>query len=82
MINIFVHSIYLYDDRFTLILNGSGQPITVEESLLEDMEAALDGGSSGSSMVADAPPIQLIRTLRNETVSYSLFMLACPLSKS
>ena len=59
LINIFVREIYLKDDRFTMILNGSGQPVEVSDILLEDIEAAFgespsDEGDS-SSLVADAP---------------------------
>ena len=60
LINIFVREICLKDDRFTMILNGSGQPVEVSDILLEDIEAAFgespsDEGDS-SSLVADAPP--------------------------
>ncbi len=60
MINIFVHSIYLYDDRFTLYLNGSNQPIVIEDILLDEVESAFDSHVSDkaecSSLIADAPP--------------------------
>ena len=60
LINIFVREIYLKNDRFTMILNGSGQPVQVNNILLDDIEAAFgespsDKGDS-SSLVADAPP--------------------------
>ena len=31
-LNIFLLAIYLYDDRFTLILNGSDTPITIDDT--------------------------------------------------
>ena len=42
IINIFVHSIYLYDDHFTLIINASKRPSSIENMPLDDIEAAFD----------------------------------------
>jgi len=60
IINIFVHSIYLYDDHFTLIINASRKPLSIENIPLEDIEAAFEGenGDMGgcSSMMNSAPP--------------------------
>ncbi|WP_300278901.1 hypothetical protein, partial [uncultured Subdoligranulum sp.] len=60
IINIFLRAIYLYDDRFTLILNGSDTPITIDDILLDEIEEGLEGGLTNcegcSSLVADAPP--------------------------
>ncbi len=62
IINIFLKAVYLYDDRFTLILNGSDKPITIDDALLDEIEEGLDGGTTGCNMcsplVADAPPIK------------------------
>lgn len=60
LINIFVREIYLYDDRFTLILNGSGQPITIDDILLDEIETVF-GNEAGhmensSPLVTAAPP--------------------------
>lgn len=55
IINIFLHSIYLKDDRFTLILNGGGKPITIDDILLDEIEADNENFEC-SHMVADAPP--------------------------
>ena len=43
IINIFVHSIYLYDDHLTLIINASNKPITIDNIPLDDIEAAFSG---------------------------------------
>jgi len=63
MINIFVRAIYLYDDKFTMVLSGSGRPIEIEDVLLGEIEDYFDSEVSGraecSSMVADAPPLIL-----------------------
>lgn len=60
IINIFLRAIYLYDDRFTLILNGSDTPITIDDILLDEIEEGLEGDLTNcegcSSLVADAPP--------------------------
>lgn len=60
LINIFVHSIYLYDDHFTMIINASKKPLTIDNIPLEDIESALEGEtdySEGcSSMTTPAPP--------------------------
>jgi hypothetical protein len=54
-INIFLRSIYLWDKKMTLILNGGGNPITIEDIPLDDIEAD-NAEFECSSMVADAPP--------------------------
>lgn len=62
IINIFLRAVYLYDDRFTLVLNGSDTPITIDDILLDEIEEGLDEDLSNhtlsSSLVADAPPMQ------------------------
>lgn len=40
IINIFVHSIYLYDDYFTLIVNASKKPLSIDNIPLDDIETA------------------------------------------
>ena len=67
IINIFVHSIYLYDDHFTLIINASKRPISIENIPLDDIEAAFEGENTNmegcSSMTTPAPPVASYRTL-------------------
>lgn len=43
IINIFVHSIYLYDDHFTLIINASKKPLSIDNIPLDDIEEAFEG---------------------------------------
>ena len=66
IINIFVHSVYLYDDHFTVIINASKRPLSIEDIPLGDIETALDcdvGSFCGcSSMTTPAPP-NLVRKL-------------------
>lgn len=60
IINIFVHSIYLYDDYFTLIINASKKPLNIDNIPLKDIEAAFSGDTYSSvqcsSMKPSAPP--------------------------
>ena len=61
IINIFVHSVYLYDDRFTVIINASNHPLSIDNIPLKDIEAAFSGDTytfdECSSMKTPAPPI-------------------------
>ena len=60
IINIFVHSIYLYDDNFTLIINASKKPLSIDNIPLDDIEVAFSGDTyhsdECSSMKTSAPP--------------------------
>lgn len=55
MINIFLRAVYLWDDKFTLILNGGRRPIRIEDIPLDDIEAS-NQEYERSNMVATAPP--------------------------
>ena len=72
IINIFLRAIYLYDDRFTLILNGSDTPITIDDILLDEIEEGLEGDLTNcegcSSLVADAPPKR--KDIRKDVLSF------------
>ena len=56
----FLNKIYLYDDKFRLVLNGSGQPVEIDNIMLDEIDDYFDSQISDSaecsSMVADAPP--------------------------
>ena len=60
IINIFVHSIYLYDDHFTMLINASGRPVSIEDIPLDDIEAAFEGSSDQmdgcSTLSTPVPP--------------------------
>ena len=68
LINIFVNSVYLYDDHYTLILNTGKKPISKENIPLEDIRAALNTETTAlskcSPMSASAPPNEIRRTDR------------------
>ena len=55
IINIFLNAVYLWDDKLTMILNGGDKPITIDDILLDEIEADNKAFVS-SSMVAEAPP--------------------------
>ena len=60
IINIFVHSIYLHDDHFTLIINASKKPLSIDNIPLDDIETAFEGETGASegcsSLSTPAPP--------------------------
>lgn len=60
IINIFLQAVYLFDDTFTLILNGSDKPIVIDDILLDEIEEGLDDDLANhnlcSPLVADASP--------------------------
>ncbi|MDR3278510.1 MAG: hypothetical protein LBT12_07025, partial [Oscillospiraceae bacterium] len=37
IVSIFLSAVYLYDDKFTLILNGGNAPMTISDELLDDI---------------------------------------------
>ena len=78
IINIFVHSVYLYDDHFTLIVNASRKPLHIENVPLADIESAFEGGEnidSCSSMPEGVPPnkVDSFDTRVSETIDLFLF---------
>ena len=60
IINIFVHSIYLYDDHFTLIINASKKPLSIDNIPLKEIEEAFEGENTEtdecSSLTSSVPP--------------------------
>ena len=58
IINIFVHSIYLYDDHFTLIINASKKPLSIDNVPLDDIESVFEGsgGASEGCSSLSTPP--------------------------
>ena len=60
IINILVHSVYLYDDHFTLIINASKKPVSVDNIPLEEIEEAFNTEKTCteqcSTMTSPAPP--------------------------
>ena len=67
LINIFVHSVYLYDDHFTLIINASKKSLSIDNIPLEDIEEAFNGEPEGkegcSSLMTPAPPKKMDGTI-------------------
>ena len=60
LINIFINRIYLYDDHYTLILNGGNRGVELENIPLEVLDSSAFNSISEqircSPLVADAPP--------------------------
>lgn len=59
IINIFVHSVYLYDDYFTLIINASRKPLSIENIPLDEIESSFSGDSNtykDCSLITDNVP--------------------------
>ena len=60
IINILVHSVYLYDDHFTLIINASKKPVSIDDIPLEEIEEAFNTDKTCteqcSTMTSPAPP--------------------------
>ena len=80
IINIFVHSIYLYDDHFTLIINASKKPLSIDNIPLDDIETAFEGEIGAlegcSSLSTPAPQkIRLIVLIREYLKLSTLFFL-------
>lgn len=71
IINIFLRAVYLWDDRFTLILNGGDRQIEINGSLLDEIEAD-NAAFLSSSLVADAPPTLTLYEPVRETYMFSL----------
>lgn len=73
IINIFVHSIYLYDDHFALIINASKKPLSIDNIPLDDIETAFEGETGAlegcSSLSTPAPP-QVHRNFDRITVDF------------
>lgn len=40
LINVFINSVYLYDDKITLVFNSSKTPVTINRNLLTDINAS------------------------------------------
>ena len=80
VINIFLNKIYLYDDKFRLVLNGSGQPVEIDNIMLDEIDDYFDSQISDSaecsSIVADAPPNQIPSIDKRNFVNRWFFV--CP----
>lgn len=58
LINIFVHSVYLYDDHFNIILNGSNKQLSINDIPIKSINKALkrDNNAEGSTIEDSVPP--------------------------
>ena len=51
LVTIFVNRIYLYDEYFTLILNGGNSTLTIENIPLKSIEYKFNSGNNGTFLV-------------------------------
>lgn len=56
IINIFVHSVYLYDDHFTIIVNTSKKPLSIDNIPLEEIDEAFEGENMQADGVSGRNP--------------------------
>lgn len=72
IINIFVNTVYLYDDRMTVIFNGADKTVSRKDIPLDDIESAFADFPHGecSSMKTSAPP-KTNGNFRKEVVVFS-----------
>lgn len=61
LISIFVNSVYLYDDRLTIVFNAGDEPVIVDDILLEEIEESVSDAQSLYSARFGSPKC-LIRT--------------------
>lgn len=63
LIAIFINEVYLYDDKVRIIFNATDRPITIDCSLLDEIESLENAGVSGSgrcSYMKDTAPPQFV----------------------
>ena len=77
IVNIFLRAIYLWDDRFTLILNGGDKPVTIEDIPFEEIEAS-NAEFECSRLVAPTPPTASCRTQDRKLRKLSLIHISEP----
>ena len=80
LINIFVHSVYLYDDHFTIIINASKKPLSIDNIPLDEIEEAFEGeneGPEGCSSMATPAPSEKSTHLSTKTMC-AFFNEICP----
>ena len=79
LINTFVHSVYLYDDHFTIIFNGGKGQISAENIPFKKIEKSIKSGEVGtnlcSAVVTSVPPnkVDSFDTIGIETIDLILF---------
>lgn len=74
IVNIFVHSIYLYDDHLTLIINASNKPVTIDDIPLDDIEVAFSGEKSAMEQCSNTSDIVPTKE-RLQTKRFAVFLI-------
>ena len=74
LINTFVHSVYLYDDHFTIIFNGGKVHISAENIPFKKIEKSLKSGKFGTNLcsvvVTSVPPKRM-----TTQIGWSFFLI-------
>lgn len=69
LINIFVHSVYLYDDHFNIILNGSNKQLSINDIPIKSINKALKRDNNAeSSTIEDSVPPKNNRIYKNTLI--------------
>lgn len=77
LINIFVHSVYLYDDHFDLILNGSDKRLNIDNIPITYIDAALENKEPvhGSSLKRIVPPDSYLCSRTDKVLEFFYFVV-------
>lgn len=85
IINILVHSVYLYDDHFTLIINASNKPMSVDNIPLDEIKEAFNSDKTYneqcSTMTSPAPPNKNRNHDTEEYLDCGFFIIAFNISE-
>lgn len=57
LITLFVNAIYLYDDKMTIVFNSGGEPVTIDDLLLSEIEENFQQVEKGLFLETVCPPL-------------------------
>ncbi|MBQ8688305.1 MAG: hypothetical protein IJ512_07145, partial [Ruminococcus sp.] len=57
LITLFVNAIYLYDDKMTIVFNSGGEPVTIDDLLLSEIEEHFQQTEEGLFLETVCPPL-------------------------
>ena len=70
LITLFVNAIYLYDDKMTIVFNSGGEPVTIDDLLLSEIEEHFQQTEEGLFLETVCPPIK-----KSPAMGISFFVL-------
>ena len=56
LVTLFVNAIYLYDDKMTIVFNSGGEPVTIDDLLLSEIEEHFQQTEEGLFLKTVCPP--------------------------